>query len=278
MASLFFSLYLLSAVALAATCNESSSVYNNTISDNTISNWNTTHTTIRSDAWLTPGIPWMNVSRIAPTVTSVSNWNQSSLTYVATSSISGISSPTTTVTVGLEGGLVFSPSSLNASVGTTIAFNFLGLNHTLTQSDLYNPCQSNGGFDTGFAQFNPANISGKFVVEIEVKDKEPRWFYCAQNLGRSHCQAGMVFSLNARGAHSDFMRNALTAVMPSPSTINACTVPPLLGSNNVSTTIGLTSTLSARVGVSSAVFPPIVISKSSKVRPELGMLLALVFV
>ncbi|KAI1559397.1 serine-threonine rich protein, partial [Pyrenophora tritici-repentis] len=49
--------------------------------------------------------------------------------------------PTTTVTVGEAGKLVFSPSSLNATIGSVIAFNFLGLNHTLTQSELWDPCR-----------------------------------------------------------------------------------------------------------------------------------------
>jgi plastocyanin len=66
-----------------------------------------------------------------------------------------MSRPTTTVTVGEAGKLIFSPSSLNASAGSVIAFDFLGLNHTLTQSTIGNPCRSNQGLNTGFQQFNP---------------------------------------------------------------------------------------------------------------------------
>ncbi|KAF1935463.1 hypothetical protein EJ02DRAFT_308987, partial [Clathrospora elynae] len=133
---------------------------------------------------------------------------------------------TTTVTVGKAGRLVFSPSSLNASVGSVVAFNFLSLNHTLSQSSLSDPCNVNGGFDTGFQQFNPANVSGKFVIEVEIINKEPKWFFCAQTINRPHCQAGMVFSLNPRGAHDQFLQNALIATDVPPSPTNgACQLP-----------------------------------------------------
>ncbi|KAF1353037.1 hypothetical protein EJ07DRAFT_66219, partial [Lizonia empirigonia] len=112
------------------------------------------------------------------------------------------------VTVGNQGELAFSPSSLNASIGSVIAFDFLALNHTLTQSNLRDPCSSNGGFDTGFRQFNPLNVSGKSVVEFEVQTNDPQWFFCAQSIKLSHCHAGMVFSLNPGGNHSKFVQNA----------------------------------------------------------------------
>jgi plastocyanin len=122
------------------------------------------------------------------------------------------SHPTSTVTVGAGGELVFSPSTLNATLGTIVSFNFLSLNHTLTQSTLSSPCHSNGRFDTGFRQFNPANESGVFVVNYEVTSLAPQWFFCAQTINRSHCKAGMVFSLNPRGAQKQFLQNVLSAV------------------------------------------------------------------
>jgi hypothetical protein len=85
-----------------------------------------------------------------------------------------MSRPTTTITVGEAGKLIFSPLSLNASAGSVIAFDFLGLNHTLTQSTIRNLCRSNQGLNTGFQQFNPANVSGKFIVEIKVTDQDPK--------------------------------------------------------------------------------------------------------
>jgi hypothetical protein len=94
-------------------------------------------------------------------------------------SISSLLAARLTVTVGEGGNLAFAPSSLNLSIGSIIAFNFLGLNYTLTESSLRNPCERNGGFDTKFRQFNPTNTSGKFIVEYEVVDRNPRWFFCA---------------------------------------------------------------------------------------------------
>ncbi|KAF2849427.1 hypothetical protein T440DRAFT_360861, partial [Plenodomus tracheiphilus IPT5] len=121
------------------------------------------------------------------------------------------------VTVGGGGGLRFVPPTLDVAPGSVVAFNFLGLNHTLTESEFEDPCRSNGGFDTGFAQFNPANISGQFVVEYKVTDISPRWFFCAQTTKRPHCQAGMVFSLNPGGRQKQFLDNALAAVTPAPA-------------------------------------------------------------
>jgi hypothetical protein len=69
-----------------------------------------------------PHAPW--------NITSPWGWNATH-TSQATGTAS-VSHPTTTVTVGEAGKLVFSPSSLKASAGSVIAFNFLGLNHTLT--------------------------------------------------------------------------------------------------------------------------------------------------
>ncbi|KAF2741667.1 hypothetical protein M011DRAFT_377771, partial [Sporormia fimetaria CBS 119925] len=100
------------------------------------------------------------------------------------------------VTVGAAGQLAFAPSSVAAAIGTTLRFNFLALNHTLTQSSFEQPCNNRSGFDTGFQQFNPVNASGRFLVDYQVTTKDPQWFFCAQISPKSHCQSGMVFALN----------------------------------------------------------------------------------
>jgi hypothetical protein len=100
------------------------------------------------------------------------------------------------ITVGAAGKLVFEPSQIYAEVGDLLQFNFLALNHTLTQSSLSNPCTHLGGFSTGFNQFNPRNISGEFVVQYAVTTLAPQWFFCAQTKNVSHCHAGMTFALN----------------------------------------------------------------------------------
>ncbi|KAF2021555.1 hypothetical protein BU24DRAFT_404561 [Aaosphaeria arxii CBS 175.79] len=127
------------------------------------------------------------------------------------------SRPKATITVGAGGRLEFSPPTLEAPIGTIVQFDFLALNHTLTQSSLWDPCSPlPDGFNTGFAQFNPKNISGKYLVEYEVTTKNPQFFFCAQNTLRSHCRAGMVFSLNTeKTAHESFVQNALEAVTTS---------------------------------------------------------------
>jgi plastocyanin len=176
---------------------------------------------------LTSHLPWA-VGTSQPTHTFASISYQSHANWsTATPIHSSVAHPTATVIVGNEGKLVFSPSSLNASVGTTIAFNFLGLNHTLTQSRLHDPCLSHGGFDSGFNQFNPSNISGRFIVEYEVTSENPEWFFCAQVAPRPHCQAGMVFSLNPHGLHPQFVSNAMATIPSTTSQNNACGLPTL---------------------------------------------------
>jgi plastocyanin len=158
---------------------------------------------------LTPALPWVLSTTTASGPTSVQD--------VAVS--------TATVTVGIAGELKFSPASLNASVGSIIAFDFLGQNHTLTQSTLQDPCRKNGSIDTGFNQFNPANSSGRFVVELRVTTQDPQWFFCAQLSNVSHCHAGMLFSLNSNGKHSEFLHNAEAAILDPTTTIHACQKP-----------------------------------------------------
>ena len=113
------------------------------------------------------------------------------------------------VLVGAAGRLSFNPDSVSVATGTILRFNFLALNHTLTQSTLSHPCVNSSQFDSGFHQFNPSNISGKFLVDFEVTSNDSQWFYCAQDLPRSHCHSGMVFSLNPSSSHDAFIHNAI---------------------------------------------------------------------
>jgi hypothetical protein len=106
------------------------------------------------------------------------------------------------VTVGAAGKLVFQPNESYAEIGDVVEFNFLALNHTLTQSSLSDPCTDVGGFSTGFNQFNPQNVSGRFVVQYAVTTLNPQWFFCAQTKPVSHCHAGMTFALNRDSARS----------------------------------------------------------------------------
>ncbi|KAI9799070.1 MAG: hypothetical protein M1833_004264 [Piccolia ochrophora] len=120
------------------------------------------------------------------------------------------------VVVGAGGNLTFLPSIVQAALGDHVQFEFLKLNHTLTRSTLESPCHWNGSLDTGFNQFNPANSSGKFIVDLEVTSEEPQWFFCRQVIPTSHCRKGMVFALNPKGNVNVFFDNARNASGLSP--------------------------------------------------------------
>ncbi|KAL5344806.1 hypothetical protein ACLOAV_010203 [Pseudogymnoascus australis] len=113
------------------------------------------------------------------------------------------------VDVGTGKGYTYNPSQLNASIGDTVRFNFLGQNHSVTQSDLTSPCTYSGGFDTGLNQFNPLNSSGKFLVDFQVSVSKPLWFYCKQVGPSSHCGEGMVFAINPGDNFNRFQKNAV---------------------------------------------------------------------
>lgn len=134
---------------------------------------------------------------------------------------------THTVQVGALGELIFGPNQLDAAVGDIVRFDFLKLNHSVTQSTFAHPCTYNGRFDTGLNQFNPKNISGKFLVDFQVNTTEPLWFYwlvncsfiltipytclthCSkQSFPASHCHKGMVLGINPKDKFAAFLANA----------------------------------------------------------------------
>ncbi|CAM1509449.1 Fc.00g031880.m01.CDS01 [Cosmosporella sp. VM-42] len=100
-----------------------------------------------------------------------------------------------TVTVGGPAGLVYTPDQLNnVPVGDTVVFEFLSMNHTVTQSPFDTPCDAlPDGMDSGFMA-NPNNtVSPPPQIAMQVMVATPLWFYCKQN---GHCGKGMVFSIN----------------------------------------------------------------------------------
>jgi len=91
-----------------------------------------------------------------------------------------------TVTVG-DGGLTFTPNTVNASAGDIVVFQFFPGNHTATQSTFASPCtRLSSGADSGF---QAASAEYAFTVS----DTTPFWFYCRQS---GHCKSGMVFAVN----------------------------------------------------------------------------------
>jgi len=88
------------------------------------------------------------------------------------------------------------------------------------QSSFGDPCHplEAGGFSSGFI---PTEISPSGVLfDIVVEDTKPIWFYCAQT-AKTHCQAGMVGSINAPTEG-----NTLAAFKDKAASASASTIPP----------------------------------------------------
>jgi len=105
------------------------------------------------------------------------------------------------VTVGDNGALTYSPSSIQAAPRDIVSFQFKSKNHTITQSSFADPCRkleftsTSGqvGFDSGFMAV-AADASAFPTFNITVNDTAPIWTYCRQ---ANHCGNGMVFAINA---------------------------------------------------------------------------------
>ena len=122
------------------------------------------------------------------------SWNSSICTQNITLGTNS-SSQIVEIAVGAEGQSAFNPSSVSVKPGTTLRFDFQGLNHTLVQSSSANKC-SNSSYATAFQQFNPHNVSGTFLVDYLIESNQPQWFYCAQDKPICHDYSGMVFTVN----------------------------------------------------------------------------------
>jgi len=104
---------------------------------------------------------------------------------------------TFTVIVGANSTNTFTPTSVNASVGDTIAFQFQSKNHTATQSTFAAPCMNlttpTMGIDSGFMPVAAGATSFPQWSFTMTNASAPLWFYCRQT---GHCQQGMVFAIN----------------------------------------------------------------------------------
>ncbi|ODN75431.1 hypothetical protein, variant [Cryptococcus amylolentus CBS 6039] len=116
-----------------------------------------------------------------------------------------------TVLVGQNSTKTFTPSELTAAVGDTVEFQFVGGNHTVTQSTFANPC-TNSGFKSGFVKGNASNPTS---FTISINDTTPLWMYCGQT---GHCEAGMVMSINAPSTDKTFAAFQAAAAGNSSST------------------------------------------------------------
>ncbi|KZT39687.1 hypothetical protein SISSUDRAFT_984497, partial [Sistotremastrum suecicum HHB10207 ss-3] len=92
------------------------------------------------------------------------------------------------------------PSNITANPGDTVSFEFVTKNHTVTQSTFAAPCSQLVNATTGAVGINsgyqPVAANATVVPSwtFQVLDTNPLWFFCLQG---SHCQQGMVFSINA---------------------------------------------------------------------------------
>jgi len=124
-----------------------------------------------------------------------------SLAVAALAPVLSASAADILVLVGAAGSLTFSPSNITAQAGDTVSFQFQAKNHSVTQSTFTNPCQIQTtpaqGIDSGF-QFvsNTSTTLPQWSFTVD-NTSAPLWFFCAQTNPVSHCEAGMVFSINA---------------------------------------------------------------------------------
>ncbi|KAJ7074191.1 hypothetical protein C8F01DRAFT_1242463 [Mycena amicta] len=96
------------------------------------------------------------------------------------------------VQVGAGGQLAFSPTNVTAAVWRYDLVPVPGQEPLGYPIDLCEP-----GIDSGF-QLVPANATQLPQWSFTVNNASaPLWFFCAQTIPGNHCQAGMVFSVNA---------------------------------------------------------------------------------
>ncbi|KAI1784062.1 Cupredoxin [Ganoderma leucocontextum] len=191
-----------------------------------------------------------SVVTVTATVTVSGSAQTTTYTTAASATASGSATGTSTstaaahtVTVGSNGALTFEPSNLTAQVGEQITFQFTTKNHTATQSSFADPCAAlsqtstigQAGFDSGFMPVM-ANATEFPTFTITVNDTAPIWVYCKQTNPKSHCQSGMVFSVNAPttgNTFSAFLQNAMGTTGTSGSSASASS-----GTNAVSVSTG----------------------------------------
>jgi plastocyanin len=133
------------------------------------------------------------------------------------------------VKVGANNGLAFDPTDITAAAGDTISFQFQGKNHSVTQSTFASPCTQMTtpamGVDSGFILV-AANTTSLPQWSITVNNaSNPLWFFCAQTSPVSHCQQGMVFSVNAPPAKTFAQFQAAAKVSTNSSSPTAGTGP-----------------------------------------------------
>ncbi|KAK3630079.1 hypothetical protein LTR56_002634 [Elasticomyces elasticus] len=91
-----------------------------------------------------------------------------------------VSSQLTQVVAVGENGLVFTPSTITAPVGSQVEFQFYPRNHSVVSSAFDNPCQPDGKLFSGYMPVSAG--TGPDVFVITINDTNPIWYYCSQNV------------------------------------------------------------------------------------------------
>ena len=158
-------------------------------------------------------------------------WNASATEpYLAKSTATNFSTNSSApqvvdIIVGATRELDFNPESVTVTPGTILRFDFSGTNHTFMQSSFEYPCVNSSELNAGFNQLNPTNVSGEYVVDFVVQSNASQWFFCAQSFPISHCDAGLLFSLNPDKSSSEIDGNtklSSTATHPMTTAMVQC--------------------------------------------------------
>ncbi|KLO12285.1 hypothetical protein SCHPADRAFT_854167 [Schizopora paradoxa] len=101
------------------------------------------------------------------------------------------------VNVG-DNGLFFNPQTITAIEGDIVTFNFIGRNHSVTQSSQDAPCtRLQGGFNSGLLGIGNDTTAPPGVWNLTVTDaSQPIWYFCEAVIPFSHCTSGMVGAIN----------------------------------------------------------------------------------
>lgn len=104
-----------------------------------------------------------------------------------------------------NGSLTFSPERIVAAPGSMVQFQFMGGNHTVTQSTFDSPCvplnvanpaAQVAGIFSGYVPVGASASQGQRpVFTVMINDTAPMWLYCQQG---PHCQRGMVMVINEK--------------------------------------------------------------------------------
>ncbi|KAK0719408.1 Cupredoxin [Lasiosphaeris hirsuta] len=100
---------------------------------------------------------------------------------------------TIVVSVGQNGALAFSPSSVTASTGDIVEYHFFPPAHSVVMGDFNNACAPaiTGGFSSGLISTSSGENAN--VFRVTVNSTNPIFFYCGVP---GHCGAGMTGAIN----------------------------------------------------------------------------------